>query len=566
MEAPDERSEAIVERLVEIGSRQDGPLPLFLTMERTVAIVSEHRERLTPFYRFNLPPDPLLRQLNDKTSFARIAAELGLLVPRTESVDCLPSLKAAVRQVGFPLIVKPLEKGGRFDAYFKSRALRCDDAQDLERRFAEFPWSQALLVQQLIDGPDSDIYFCLAYFDGGGEPRAHFTGRKVRIWPRGSGNTACARPASVPEVTESTLGLFRAVGFRGLGSLEFKRDRASGDYYVIEPTIGRTDYQSEVAPANGTNIPYAAYLDLLGLPVPEMQPRVKPVLWVDRVNDTRSACAAIAAGELDAVAYKASLAGPKVYTLYASDDPAPYLVERYKALLMRVKRVLMRMLDAFPGLYRFFDRAVPPDLRWPPTEITDSLKRHELPRKSFVDYFTRDPDRTVPNEPRIIVSPADGVVRNVLERNGRRVIDITMNFYDVHVQRVPMDGIVLSVEETGRRVEPDSDDERRYFVDPWEYEKDYLFPVQKVVRLDTEIGEVVVRQISSIWARRIATFVKPGERVAAGQRLGHILFGSTVVLELPLAARVVVDAQLKGRPRKRSDQPIKGGETIVARY
>ncbi len=85
------------------------------------------------------------------------------------------------------------------------------------------------------------------------------------------------------------------------------------------------------------------------------------------------------------------------------------------------------------------------------------------------------------------------------------------------------------------------------------------------MRIDTVIGEVVVRQISSIWARRIATFVKPGEAVVAGQRLGHNLFGSTVVLELTLAA-VVVTPQLQNRRRKRSDEPIKGGETIVARY
>ena len=119
---------------------------------------------------------------------------------------------------------------------------------------------------------------------------------------------------------------------------------------------------------------------------------------------------------------------------------------------------------------------------------------------------------------------------------------------------------------SGRRVERGSEDERRYFVDPWAYETDYLFPVQKVVRIGTEIGEVIVRQISSIWARRIETFVKPGERVRAGQRLGHIFLGSTVVLELPQAAEVVVQAQIKGRPRRRSDEPIKGGETIVARY
>jgi phosphatidylserine decarboxylase precursor-related protein len=566
IETPDERSAAIVDCLEAIGRQQEAALPLFLTMERTVQIVSEQRDRLVPYFLFQLPDEPMLRELNDKASFARIATEAGLLVPRTHAANEAEGLLKAARHVGFPLIAKPLEKGGTFDAYFKARALRFDSLAEMEQRFAGFRWGQTVLVQQFIDGPDSEIYFCLTYFDRNSEPKAHFTGRKVRIWPRVSGNTASALPATVPEVTEATLALFRSVGFRGLGSLEFKRELASGRLYVIEPTVGRSDYQSGVAPANGVNIAYAAYLDLLGELVQAMSPAAEPVLWVDPVSDARSASAAIEAGELDALGYRRSLAGRKVYTVYAGDDPWPYLVERYKAILVRIKVLLLRLLDAFPGLYAYFKNLVPPDLRWPPQEVMESLKRHESPRQSFVDYFTRDPERRVPKEPRIIVSPADGVVRNVFQRDGRKVIDISMNFYDVHVQRVPLDGTVLSVEEMGRRVARDSEDERRYFVDPWEYEADYLFPVQKVVRLDTEIGEVVVRQISSIWASRIATFIEPGERVVAGQRLGHILFGSTVVLELPLAANVVVEPQIKDRPRKRTDVPISAGETIVARY
>jgi D-aspartate ligase len=564
--APDERSEAIVDRLVEIGRQHDGPRPLFLSMERTVAIVSRHRERLTPYYLLNLPDDALLRQLNDKATFSRIAAGHGLLVPRTATADSSAGLREAALQLGFPVIVKPFEKGGGFDTHFKARALRFDNIPELERRFSGYYWRQPLLVQQFIDGPDSDLYFCLTYFDRDSVPKAHFTGRKLRIWPRGSGNTASARPAAAPEVTAATLAMLRSVGFRGLGSIEFKRDRASGQFFVIEPTIGRTDYQSEVAPCNGVNLPYAAYLDLLGQAVPPMQCTAEPVLWVDRASDMRSAAAAIQAGELDMAAYQASLAGKKVYTIYARDDLKPYLVERMKAVIMRVNLALLWLLDAFPGLYTHFLRVMPPDRRWPPLGIVDCLKRNVLPPRSFVDYFTRDPERTVPAEPRIIVAPADGVVRDVFERSGRKVIDISMNFYDIHVQRVPIDGTVLSVEESGRRVERGSEDERRYFFDPWEYETDYLFPVQKVVRLDTVIGEVVVRQISSIWARRIETFVKPGERVVAGQRLGNIFLGSTVVLELPLAVDVVVAAQIKGRSRRREDRPIKGGETIVARY
>jgi phosphatidylserine decarboxylase len=79
-------------------------------------------------------------------------------------------------------------------------------------------------------------------------------------------------------------------------------------------------------------------------------------------------------------------------------------------------------------------------------------------------------------------------------------------------------------------------------------------PVQKRLVIATDAGTIAVRLITSIAARRIETWVKAGEVIERGQRIGRILLGSTVVLELPATIKLLV---------KTGDR-VWAGETLVA--
>lgn len=79
-------------------------------------------------------------------------------------------------------------------------------------------------------------------------------------------------------------------------------------------------------------------------------------------------------------------------------------------------------------------------------------------------------------------------------------------------------------------------------------------PVQKRIIMESEIGEIAVRLITSFAARRIEVWVSEGETVERGQRLGRILLGSTVVLEIPAA--INMDIPMGAH--------VKAGETVLA--
>ena len=170
----------------------------------------------------------------------------------------------------------------------------------------------------------------------------------------------------------------------------------------------------------------------------------------------------------------------------------------------------------------------------------------------FFAYFFRDPERDVSSEPGVIVAPADGVVIRVDEvqeseflHGPARYVAIFMNVFDVHVNRAPVAGVVREMRHR-----------------PGEYKAASRQDAagrneQQALLLENEAGRrVLVVQIAGLLARRIIPFVKPGQALARGERLGLICFGSRVDIYLP------VDSQIEVKTGDR----VKAGSSIIGRW
>ena len=166
----------------------------------------------------------------------------------------------------------------------------------------------------------------------------------------------------------------------------------------------------------------------------------------------------------------------------------------------------------------------------------------------FCLYFFRDPERAIPQGP-VAVSPADGkVVAIAHEGPALDRVSIFLNIFDVHVNRAPISGAIASVEYR----------EGRFHVASREVCSDQN--EQNVVTVDgdgpLDGSRVVFKQIAGLIARRIVFRKHPGDRVAAGERVGLIKFGSRVdVLFGP-------EWEIAVRPGQR----VSAGSSILARY
>lgn len=165
---------------------------------------------------------------------------------------------------------------------------------------------------------------------------------------------------------------------------------------------------------------------------------------------------------------------------------------------------------------------------------------------AFMAFFFRDPRRTIPTEPGIIVAPADGRVTLVNLAAGpadESLVSIFLSPLDVHLNRSPIAGTVTGVE----------------------YQKGkFLMATDKRARLENEQNMLTIEgkeltvkctQIAGILARRIVCWKKVGERVECGERFGMIKFGSRTDLLMPATVEVAVKEGMK----------VRGGVTIIGR-
>lgn len=214
------------------------------------------------------------------------------------------------------------------------------------------------------------------------------------------------------------------------------------------------------------------------------------------------------------------------------------------AIMSSLIAVVLVLCVYFPYPSPLIRRFLPPRKHWPETQIRSWLARGRV-HPAFLRYFNRDPERVAPPG-HAVLAPADGLITSMDVCDGVRYVVIALTFWDMHVQRSPLAGRVLRVESHG---DDYMDGEGRDFA----FLREKTCPVQKRVVLATAAGSLAVRLITSLAARRIETWVREGEAIERGQRIGKILLGSTVVLELP------GDVKLLARVGER----VRAGETAI---
>jgi len=106
--------------------------------------------------------------------------------------------------------------------------------------------------------------------------------------------------------------------------VEIKRDARSGDYFIIEPNIGRPTGRSSIAEAGGVELLYTAYCDIVGLPLPERREQTyHGVKWISLRRDLQSAVYHWRSGNLTLREWRESVRGRKAYALFSWEDPGP---------------------------------------------------------------------------------------------------------------------------------------------------------------------------------------------------------------------------------------------------
>ncbi|MDX1923739.1 MAG: phosphatidylserine decarboxylase [Rickettsiaceae bacterium] len=168
-------------------------------------------------------------------------------------------------------------------------------------------------------------------------------------------------------------------------------------------------------------------------------------------------------------------------------------------------------------------------------------------------FFFRNPERITPTQKGLVISPADGVVQSIttikppselgLGEDEMLRVSIFLNVFNVHVNRVPVDGKITKLHyHSGRFFNASLD-------------KASIHNERQSVLLETQEGlKIAFVQIAGLIARRIVCDLEEGAEVKAGERFGIIRFGSRLDVYLPVSTVIEVA----------EGQTAIGGETIIA--
>ena len=333
---PTYSKESLIDNLIHLKTQLPNGAVLICVEDTPAITVSRYRERLAPHFNLpKLPPHEQYVEIGLKDHFFQMAQKGGFPVPSTLLLKSLDDVES-VKDLRLPLCVKPnihtvaydrsFKKAYRVDSYSEAQSL-CEDILNA---------AGEVLVQEWIEGSNDSIYFALCYMV---DPKpVVFVGRKGRSWPPQIGVTAScwAAPEVADELEEMTVRFFRSVGFtHGFASMEYKRDSRDSRFRMVEPTIGRTNGQVEIAALCGINLCYAAYCDAAQLPLPA--PNLDPKhVWRDEFTDFISARIL---GQ--SCSYPP---GYKVHNAYMRwDDPGPgffALKDLSRRMLLRARRAI----------------------------------------------------------------------------------------------------------------------------------------------------------------------------------------------------------------------------------
>lgn len=228
------------------------------------------------------------------------------------------------RNLDYPVLVKPAVTQTFVE--FNVKSFVAKDRSELEKYLRlTSEHGISVMVQQIIQGPPTNVYGIAGYVDRKSEPKGVFAYRRIRDWPHGFGCNSLIESipvSAVKSIKEITLNYLGNLKYSGLFEAEFKKDSRDDDFKLIEIN-SRSWWQNRFATVCGLNLVLMAYLDTIGEGIPYKETYRTGVRWIHTWNDFRSAMTLFQSGDMSFPEWLSSHKGIVDHAYFAANDPLP---------------------------------------------------------------------------------------------------------------------------------------------------------------------------------------------------------------------------------------------------
>jgi predicted ATP-grasp superfamily ATP-dependent carboligase len=225
---------------------------LFPSNDKHVKFITENIDKIPSLYKVSWSNcTDTIGKLLEKKNIESASLEKNLNYPNSRVFSCDDIPLTGDFDFSFPTIIKPNAPLSSFKTEIAK------NINELKEILVNHKNESPLLVQEYVRGADTSIYFCALIYKDGVE-LSHLCGRKIKSYPLARGQTTIAETVIADDVYEVARKFFSGLNITGPVSLEIKKD-PDGKIWIIEPTVGRTDFWSELCIAAGFNLPYIEY-------------------------------------------------------------------------------------------------------------------------------------------------------------------------------------------------------------------------------------------------------------------------------------------------------------------
>jgi predicted ATP-grasp superfamily ATP-dependent carboligase len=263
-----EGAQQLLDGMIAIAERIATPAVVLCTDDESALLVAEHADALRRWFLLPAVEPALPRVLASKGGLAALCEEHGVPAPRSARPRSRDELLELAAQIGYPVVLKNDAAYERLERPAVHGTTVVRDAAALERLASGWERMPGLVVQELLPYDRAEDWIVHVYC--GREPgrTLSFTGVKLRSLPPYAGVTAVARSVENAQLRELAVGFCRAIGFRGIADMDWRRDLRDGRYKLLDfnPRVGAQFRMFETL--DGVDVVRALHLDLTGRELP----------------------------------------------------------------------------------------------------------------------------------------------------------------------------------------------------------------------------------------------------------------------------------------------------------
>lgn len=326
-----------------------GERPILIPMhDDYVKFVASNREVLEATNRLVIPDESVAESIVDKSNLYQLCLKHDVPVPATIFSDNLDDLKQQVTKIRFPCIIKPVEsRAWQTEEAHKllngKKAVIAENKNELIEKFMMLSVIEPrMVIQDLIKGPDENLYYVVSYVDKRGDVRGNFVGQKLRTYPAHYGRGSYVRSVLNESAVKIANQIVKRLNYHGNIGVELKLDVIDQQYKLIEinARFGLWDGFSSDC---DMDLVYTVYADATGEEIKLNDTYKLNKYWMNLEIDYKAAIQYYRMGELSIIKWFNSVITSDYSAITARDDIKPALAFCAETAKYLSSRMLSRL-------------------------------------------------------------------------------------------------------------------------------------------------------------------------------------------------------------------------------